>query len=248
MADEHNDIERGDTERGDVTESADGARESAGTRRRTTLSDKQREILGVIQASVARRGYPPSMREIAEAVGLASLSSVSHQLGQLELSGYLRRDPNRPRALEVLIDLEPDPSHAVDSDALPGPSVGDAAMVPLVGRIAAGIPITADQMVEEVVPLPRQLVGKGELFMLTVVGDSMIDAAICDGDWVVVRQQNTAENGEIVAAMLDNEATVKVFKQRDGHTWLLPQNSAYEPILGDHATVLGKVVAVLRSV
>lgn len=221
---------------------------SGGTRRRTTLSDKQREILGVIQASVARRGYPPSMREIAEAVGLASLSSVSHQLGQLELSGYLRRDPNRPRALEVLIDLEPDPSHAVDSDALPGPSVGDAAMVPLVGRIAAGIPITADQMVEEVVPLPRQLVGKGDLFMLTVVGDSMIDAAICDGDWVVVRQQNTAENGEIVAAMLDNEATVKVFKQRDGHTWLLPQNSAYEPILGDHATVLGKVVAVLRSV
>lgn len=220
---------------------------AAATRRRTTLSDKQREILGVIQASVARRGYPPSMREIAEAVGLASLSSVSHQLGQLELSGYLRRDPNRPRALEVLIDLEPDPSHAVDSDALPGPSVGDAAMVPLVGRIAAGIPITADQMVEEVVPLPRQLVGKGELFMLTVVGDSMIDAAICDGDWVVVRQQNTAENGEIVAAMLDNEATVKVFKQRDGHTWLLPQNSAYEPILGDHATVLGKVVAVLRS-
>ncbi|MDX2025937.1 transcriptional repressor LexA [Microcella sp.] len=221
---------------------------AAGTRRRTTLSDKQREILGVIQASVARRGYPPSMREIAEAVGLASLSSVSHQLGQLELSGYLRRDPNRPRALEVLIDLEPDPSHAVDSDALPGPSVGDAAMVPLVGRIAAGIPITADQMVEEVVPLPRQLVGKGDLFILTVVGDSMIDAAICDGDWVVVRQQNTAENGEIVAAMLDNEATVKVFKQRDGHTWLLPQNSAYEPILGDHATVLGKVVAVLRSV
>ncbi|OYX53016.1 MAG: repressor LexA [Micrococcales bacterium 32-70-13] len=231
------------------TENTDSAPEvAAATRRRTTLSDKQREILGVIQASVARRGYPPSMREIAEAVGLASLSSVSHQLGQLELSGYLRRDPNRPRALEVLIDLEPDPSHAVDSDALPGPSVGDAAMVPLVGRIAAGIPITADQMVEEVVPLPRQLVGKGELFMLTVVGDSMIDAAICDGDWVVVRQQNTAENGEIVAAMLDNEATVKVFKQRDGHTWLLPQNSAYEPILGDHATVLGKVVAVLRSV
>ncbi len=231
------------------TENTDSAPEvAAATRRRTTLSDKQREILGVIQASVARRGYPPSMREIAEAVGLASLSSVSHQLGQLELSGYLRRDPNRPRALEVLIDLEPDPAHAVDSDALPGPSVGDAAMVPLVGRIAAGIPITADQMVEEVVPLPRQLVGKGELFMLTVVGDSMIDAAICDGDWVVVRQQNTAENGEIVAAMLDNEATVKVFKQRDGHTWLLPQNSAYEPILGDHATVLGKVVAVLRSV
>lgn len=219
-----------------------------GTRRRTTLSDKQREILSVIQSSVARRGYPPSMREIGEAVGLASLSSVSHQLGQLELSGYLRRDPNRPRALEVLIDLEPEPGFGTDVDTPAGPSVGDAAMVPLVGRIAAGIPITADQMVEEVVPLPRQLVGKGDLFMLTVVGDSMIDAAICHGDWVVVRQQNTAENGEIVAAMLDDEATVKVFKQRDGHTWLLPQNSAYEPILGDHATVLGKVVAVLRSV
>ncbi len=226
---------------------ADETESSSATRRRTTLSDKQRAILAVIQASVARRGYPPSMREIGEAVGLASLSSVSHQLGQLELSGYLRRDPNRPRALEVLIDLEHEVGGA-DDETASGPSVGDAAMVPLVGRIAAGIPITADQMVDEVVPLPRQLVGKGELFMLTVVGDSMIDAAICDGDWVVVRQQNTAENGEIVAAMLDGEATVKVLKQRDGHTWLLPQNSAYEPILGDHATVLGKVVTVLRSV
>ncbi|GAA1740178.1 transcriptional repressor LexA [Microcella frigidaquae] len=229
---------------------ADETEFGGATRRRTTLSEKQRAILGVIQASVARRGYPPSMREIGEAVGLASLSSVSHQLGQLELAGYLRRDTNRPRALEVLIDLEHDAggSGGIGSETVPGPSVGDAAMVPLVGRIAAGIPITADQMVEEVVPLPRQLVGKGELFMLTVVGDSMIDAAICDGDWVVVRQQSTAENGEIVAAMLDGEATVKVFKQRDGHTWLLPQNSAYEPILGDQATVLGKVVAVLRSV
>lgn len=222
-------------------------RASGGTRRRTTLSDKQRSILAMIQASVAQRGYPPSMREIGEAVGLASLSSVAHQLGQLELSGYLRRDPNRPRAMEVLIDLEPE-SRPAAPDAADSPSVGDAAMVPLVGRIAAGIPITADQMVEEVVPLPRTLVGKGDLFMLTVVGDSMIDAAICDGDFVVIRQQNTAENGEIVAAMLDNEATVKVFKQRDGHTWLLPRNSAYEPILGDQAQILGKVVAVLRSV
>ena len=121
-------------------------------------------------------------------------------------------------------------------------------MVPLVGRIAAGVPITADQQVDEVFPLPRQLVGKGDLFMLKVVGDSMIDAAICDGDWVVIRQQNVAENGEIVAAMLDNEATVKVFRQRDGHTWLLPRNSAFEPIIGDDATLLGKVVAVLRSI
>ena len=213
-----------------------------GTRRRTSLSDKQRAILEFVQRSVASRGYPPSMREIGDAVGLASLSSVTHQLGQLELSGYLRRDPNRPRALEVLIDL---PGSEEAETAIP---VGDAAMVPLVGRIAAGIPITADQQVDEVFPLPRQLVGKGDLFMLEVVGESMIDAAICDGDWVVVRQQRDAQNGEIVAAMLDGEATVKVFRQRDGHTWLLPRNSAFEPILGDEAEVLGKVVAVLRSV
>jgi repressor LexA len=128
------------------------------------------------------------------------------------------------------------------------PSNDNTVMVPLVGRIAAGVPITAEQRVEDTMGLPRQLVGDGDLFMLKVVGDSMIDAAICDGDWVVIRQQATANNGDIVAAMLDEEATVKVFKQRDGHTWLLPQNSAYEPILGDHATVMGKVVTVLRSI
>lgn len=216
-----------------------------GTRRRTSLSDKQLAILDVIQRSVSARGYPPSMREIGDAVGLASLSSVTHQLNQLELSGYLRRDPNRPRAMEVLIDL---PSIDESAPENTGPSVGDAVMVPLVGRIAAGIPITAEQQVDEVFPLPRQLTGKGELFMLKVVGESMIDAAICDGDWVVVRQQNTAENGDIVAAMLDNEATVKVFRQRDGHTWLLPRNSNFEPIMGDFAQVLGKVVTVLRKV
>ena len=216
---------------------------AGGTRRRTSLSDKQLAILDVIQRSVSTRGYPPSMREIGDAVGLASLSSVTHQLGQLELSGYLRRDPNRPRAMEVLIDLPASAEDAPDN----APAVGDAVMVPLVGRIAAGIPITADQQIDEVFPLPRQLTGKGELFMLKVVGDSMIDAAICDGDWVVVRQQKNAENGDIVAAMLDNEATVKVFRQRDGHTWLLPRNSAFEPILGDHAEVLGKVVTVLRA-
>jgi len=220
-----------------------GSADAKSTRRRTSLSDKQLAILEVIQKSVSARGYPPSMREIGDAVGLASLSSVTHQLNQLELSGYLRRDPNRPRALEILIEL-PGADESPDS-ATP---VGDAAMVPLVGRIAAGIPITAEQQVDEVFPLPRQLVGKGDLFMLKVVGDSMIDAAICDGDWIVVRQQKTAENGDIVAAMLDDEATVKVFQQRDGHTWLLPRNSQFAPILGDFAEVLGKVVAVLRSV
>ena len=219
-------------------------REKPQTRRRKSLSDKQLAILEVIQRSIARHGYPPSMREIGDAVDLKSLSSVTHQLNQLELSGYLRRDAGKTRAMEVLIDL---PGMSTENPADSAPSVGDAAMVPLVGRIAAGVPITAEQQVEEIFPLPRQLVGKGELFMLKVVGESMIDAAIMDGDWVVVRQQKTAENGEIVAAMLDNEATVKVFKQRDGHTWLLPQNSAFEPILGDYAEILGKVVAVLRS-
>ena len=224
----------------------DDVREAGKGRRRKSLSAKQVAILEVIQRSVSSRGYPPSMREIGDAVGLSSLSSVTHQLNQLELAGYLRRDPNRPRALEVLIEL-PGGEPQSRSGAEPTP-VGDAAMVPLVGRIAAGVPITAEQQVDEIFPLPRQLVGKGELFILKVVGDSMIDAAICDGDWVVVRSQRTAENGEIVAAMLDGEATVKVFRQRDGHTWLLPRNTAFEPILGDHAEVLGKVVAVLRAV
>lgn len=223
-----------------------GAESGTGTRRRKNLSAKQVAIMEFIASAIADRGYPPSMREIGDAVGLKSLSSVTHQLGQLELSGYLRRDPNRPRALEILIDLPGTTvSSATYEDRAP---VGDAAMVPLVGRIAAGIPITAEQQVEEVFPLPRQLVGKGDLFMLQVSGESMIDAAICDGDWVVVRQQRDAENGDIVAAMIDGEATVKVFRQRDGHTWLLPRNSNFEPILGDHAEVLGKIVAVMRSV
>ena len=219
-------------------------RPKSGTRRRKSLSAKQIAILEAIRHSVESRGYPPSMREIGDAVGLSSLSSVTHQLGQLELSGYLRRDPNRPRALEILIDV-PRPDAQASDTRIP---VGDATMVPLVGRIAAGVPITAEQQIDEVFPLPRQLVGKGELFMLKVSGDSMLDAAICDGDWIVVRQQKTAENGDIVAAMLDDEATVKVFQQRDGHTWLLPRNSAFAPILGDFAEVLGKVVAVLRAV
>jgi repressor LexA len=234
-----------------MAQDSSGSRDKGGTRRRKSLSSKQLAILDVIQRSVSQRGYPPSMREIGDAVGLASLSSVTHQLNQLELSGYVRRDPNRPRAIEVLIELPQQTDAPAEGDAdrfQVGAQIGDAAMVPLVGRIAAGIPIMADQQIDEVFPLPRQLVGKGELFMLKVIGESMIDAAILDGDWVVVRQQKTAENGEIVAAMLDNEATVKVFRQRDGHTWLLPRNSNFEPIVGDYAEILGKVVAVLRTV
>jgi repressor LexA len=207
------------------------------------LTDVQQKIQAYIEHSLDSRGVPPSMREICDNTGLSSTSSVSHQLNQLERAGYIRRHANTARTLEVIKRLTPE----LDAPPLL-PNSDSVRMVPLVGRIAAGVPITADQHVDDIVALPDQLVGSGDLFMLKVVGDSMVDAAICDGDFVVVRQQKTAENGDIVAAMLDDEATVKVFKQRDGHTWLLPQNSAYEPILGDHATVLGKVVTVLRSI
>jgi repressor LexA len=191
------------------------------------------------------------MREIGEAVGLTSPSSVAHQLATLERKGFLRRDPNRPRAIEVILPgearREPADAGVVDEtdsgSARPTPS-----FVPVVGRIAAGGPILAEQVVEDVFPLPRQLVGEGQLFLLKVSGDSMIEAAICDGDWVVVRQQPVADNGDIVAAMIEGEATVKTFKRRDGHVWLLPHNPAYAPIDGDEATVLGRVVAVLRRV
>ncbi|WP_291815529.1 transcriptional repressor LexA [Cellulomonas sp.] len=220
------------------------------------LTTRQRLVLDTVRASVEQRGYPPSMREIGDAVGLTSPSSVKHQLTALERKGYLRRDPNRPRAIEV---VQPDDARAVgpwaartdrstlgpdtpERDNAPAPSY-----VPVVGRIAAGGPILAEQVVEDVFPLPRQLVGEGELFLLKVAGDSMIDAAICDGDWVVVRRQPVAENGEIVAAMIDGEATVKTFKRTDGHVWLLPHNPAYAPIDGAGATVLGRVVSVLRS-
>ena len=228
------------------------------------LTARQRKVLEVIRNAVATRGYPPSLREIGQLVGLTSPSSVAHQLSSLERKGYLRRDPNRPRAIEV---ISPD---SVEDDTLAttadihgmrgGASARDevvdptdsgdqrpeASYVPVLGQIAAGVPITAEEVVDDVFPLPKQIVGEGSLFLLKVVGDSMIDAAICDGDWVVVRQQPDADNGDIVAAMLDNEATVKTFKRKDGHVWLLPHNPAFDPIDGDHATILGKVTAVLR--
>lgn len=215
----------------------------------TGLTSRQLAILEVIKESVETRGYPPSIREICESAGLASTSSVSHQLTMLERKGYLRRDPNRPRAVDVRVPAARSgkPRKPVSYGAPPENS--DAAVfVPVVGRIAAGGPILAEEMVEDVLPLPRTLVGEGTLFMLKVVGESMIEAAISDGDWVVVRQQPDAVNGEIVAAMLDGEATVKTFSKRGDAVWLLPQNQAYSPIDGTHATILGKVVAVLRKI
>jgi repressor LexA len=221
-------------------------RESAGD----GLTQRQRRVLEVIRDSIERRGYPPSVREIGEAVGLSSASSVAHQLSVLQKKGWLRRDPNRPRALDVRLPGEATPARAFAAadDEAAGTGRPAATYVPVVGRIAAGGPVLAEQAVEEVFPLPRELVGEGTLFTLRVAGDSMVEAAICDGDWVVVRQQPTAENGEIVAAMIDGEATVKTYKRRDGHVWLMPHNPAYEPIPGDDATILGRVVSVLRRV
>ena len=213
------------------------------------LTRRQQQVLEYIEEFINNKGYPPSVREIGEAVGLTSTSSVSHQLGALQRKGYLRRDPNRPRAVGVLTAAA-DPTGAIigptAEDTADGERLPEAAYVPLVGRIAAGGPVLAEQSIEDTFPLPRDLVGEGELFLLSVTGDSMIDAAITHGDWVVVRQQPTADNGDIVAAMIEGEATVKTFKQAGEHVWLLPQNDAYDPIPGDEATVLGKVVAVLR--
>jgi repressor LexA len=212
----------------------------------TALTERQRTILNVIRASVTSRGYPPSIREIGDAVGLTSTSSVAHQLRTLERKGYLRRDPNRPRAVDVRGTDETTAAVRTEvsgSDALPEPTY-----VPVLGRIAAGGPILAEEAVEDVFPLPRELVGEGTLFLLKVVGDSMVEAAICDGDWVVVRQQHVADNGDIVAAMIDGEATVKTFKRAGGQIWLMPHNAAFDPIPGNDASVLGKVVTVIRKV
>lgn len=227
------------------------------------LTLRQRRILEVIQNTCRERGYPPTVRELGPLVGLSSSSSVTHQLRSLEAKGFLRRDPNRSRALEVVLP-RPDetveaPQPAVAPRAAAAPTQGyDETLindqtpapvhVPLVGRIAAGGPILAEERVEDVFALPRQLVGEGTLFLLEVSGESMIDAAICDGDWVVVRQQPTANNGDIVAALLDDEATVKTFKRQGNQVWLMPHNDLYSPIDGNNASILGKVVAVLRKV
>ncbi len=228
-----------------VSELPDGPMDSEG------LTPRQRRVLEVIRDDLAERGYPPSIREIADRVGLASSSSAAHQLKVLQTKGFLFRDPHRPRALEVRLpeSMAPAPPHLayqVEPD-LPAPTA-PSVEVPILGRIAAGGPILAEQAVEDVFTLPKQLVGEGTLFLLEVKGDSMIEAAICDGDYVVVRQQPDATNGDIVAALLGDEATVKTFKRTPGQVWLLPHNPAYSPIDGNEASILGKVVAVLRRI
>lgn len=216
------------------------------------LTDRQRRILEVIRDAVVLRGYPPSIREIGDAVDLQSTSSVAYQLRQLEEKGFLRRDPNKPRAVDVR--MMPD-----DGKPKAGPKTGwkkakakpedatPANFIPVVGSIAAGNPILAEQNIEEYYPLPAEIVGDGELFMLQVVGESMRDAGILNGDWVVVRSQPVAEEGEFVAAMIEGEATVKEFHKDSSGVWLLPHNDAFSPIPAENADIMGKVVSVLRK-
>ena len=203
------------------------------------LTARQISILDFIKTATESQGYAPSMREIGDAAGLNSPASVKYQLDILEEKGFIRRDENRGRAMEVVLP---------DSMTGEGAHTDKTRFIPLVGSIAAGVPITADQQIEETLPLPESLVGKGDLFMLKVKGESMIDAAICDGDYVVIRQQKDAQNGDIVAAMIDGEATVKTFSRKSGHIWLLPANQDFSPIDGDNCEILGKVTAVLRSI
>ena len=205
------------------------------------LTSRQVKILEAIKTAVDKNGYPPSLREIGAAAGLTSPASVQYQLKALEEKGFIRRDADSARAIEVFMPgMSPNSEFQVPADK--------TKQVPLVGRIAAGGPILAEQSIEETMPLPASIVGSGELFMLKVVGESMIDAAICDGDYVVIRSQKTVEKGEICAAMIDGEATVKTFTKKDGHIWLMPANPAFKPINGDECEILGKVTAVMRSV
>jgi len=215
-----------------ISELPDGPTDANG------LTPRQLKILSVIKKAVEDQGYPPSMREIGQAAGLSSTASVTYQLQILEEKGWIRRDASRGRAIEITLPGQ-------DGEAAPQDKTR---LIPLVGKIAAGNPILAEQEVEEVLPLPESIVGKGDLFLLQVKGDSMIDLAICDGDFVVIRSQKDAQKDEIVAAMIDGEATVKTWSKKDGHYWLLPANDNYAPIPADEAVILGKVTAVLRSV
>lgn len=214
------------------------------------LTPRQEQILAFIREFEECNGYAPSMREIGGAVDLTSTSAVSYQLSMLQDKGYLRRIPGRPRTVEVVLPGESaalleaeDVAAALDLSLNPA-----YVAVDVMGEIAAGHLHSAEQVFDETLALPKQFVGDGTLFMLKVSGDSMIGAAIADGDLVVVREQSEVKNGDIVAARIDGDATVKTFQRTDGHIWLMPHNPAYAPILGDEAKIMGRVVTVIRRV
>jgi repressor LexA len=197
------------------------------------LTKRQREILSYLLDSMQRKGYPPSVREIGAALGLTSSSTVHSHLAALEKKGYIRRDPSKPRAIEVLKDGASQPPKRVIN-------------IPIVGRIAAGAPLLAEENIEDVFPLPRDFVREDGAFILRVRGDSMIDAGIYDGDFVVIRPQPTASNGEIVAALLGDEATIKRFYRERDHIRLQPENPSMSPIVTREVTVIGKAIALIR--
>ncbi|NSL51095.1 transcriptional repressor LexA [Calidifontibacillus erzurumensis] len=205
----------------------------------TKISKRQQDILDFIKKQVSEKGYPPSVREIGEAVGLASSSTVHGHLSRLEKKGYIRRDPTKPRAIEILTNEE--------TNSIPK---SETVNVPIIGKVTAGLPITAIENIDEYLPLPERFVpADGNVFILVVEGESMIEAGIHDGDYVIVRQQQTAENGDIVVAMTEeNEATVKRFFKEKNYIRLQPENSAMEPIIVRNVSILGKVIGLYRSI
>ncbi len=198
------------------------------------LTPRQMQILEFIRREVKTRNYPPSVREIGEAVGLSSSSTVHTHLAKLESKGYIRRDPTKPRAIELL------------DDTLPDMFLPEIVPVPVVGQVTAGEPILAEENIEEYFPLPKEMVRQDTVFMLRIRGDSMVNAGIMDGDYAIVRQQPSAQNGEIVVALLEEEATVKRFYREKDHVRLQPENDGYEPIITSGVTVIGKVIGVFR--
>jgi repressor LexA len=212
------------------------------------LTWRQRKVLQAIRDSVQRRGYPPSLREIAAAAGLSSVSSVSYQLATLQSRGYLRRDGGQARTVEVRLPGQPAvrPDGEMAEATITGIPSQETAYVPLVGQVAAGRPVLAEQAIVDFLPLPRQLVGDGTVFLLKVAGDAMSTAGIHDDDWAVVREQPDLDDGDLVAALVDGEVTVMTFRRASDCGWLVPTNPAYRPVPGDEASMLGRVVALLR--
>ena len=197
------------------------------------LSEKQKKILDYLKQEIRTKGYPPSVREIGEAVGLKSTSTVHGYLERLEKKGLIRRDPSKPRAIEILDDS----AYLFRKDFV---------NVPIVGRVTAGQPILAVENIEDTFPIPAEHLHNSDVFMLSVRGESMIEAGILDGDYVIVQKQSTAENGEIVVALIEDEATVKTFYKEQDTIRLQPENPTMEPIIVDHVIILGKVVGVIR--